>query len=529
MTLDLLVRSPEGEIQRYCQPGTRVVIGRDPTCDVVLPSPEVSRRHLVIAWEQDRVMVTDTSVNGTSVNGRILRRASELLQPTTPLSVGPFEVRVEPKRDLAAGRGTADVSAATRREIHCKLLENLDLVRLERDRMNDRMLLAKVRASLEEIVGRMAHVLPAGTDTAQLVSELADEALGLGPLEVMLADPTITEIMVVNPRVIYIERDGKLQRTDARFTDDESVRSVLERIVAPLGRRVNESSPMLDARLADGSRVNAVIPPLAIRGTCITIRKFPQRRWGRDDLLRFGTLTDRMAEFLHRCVATRKNLLVSGGTGSGKTTLLNILSRSIPDGERIVTIEDSAELKLAQAHVVSLESRPPNMEQRGDVSIRDLVKNAMRMRPDRVIVGECRGAEALDMLQAMNTGHDGSMTTTHANSPFEALKRIETLCLMAGLDLPSRAIREQLAASLDLVIQQSRMADGSRKIVSISEVVGIDPDGELVTREIFGFRRTGTAADGTVLGDFYATGYLPSFIADFIVHGLVAAEGGEYL
>jgi pilus assembly protein CpaF len=529
----LYIEGPDGAPRQIPVEARRAfVIGRDASCDLVLRSPEVSRRHVALSIDGQRVSVTDSSANGTGIDGRLLHLASAEVPLPARLAVGPFWVSVvEPvaEEPTAAARGTADVSAALRREIHRRLLDHLDLVKLERDRLNNHLLRSKVRMSLEGLVGGMQHLLPAGTDATLLVQELLDEALGLGPLEQLLGDETINEIMVVDPRRIYVERAGKIQPTELRFTDDESVRSVLERIVTPLGRRIDESSPLLDARLKDGSRVNAVIPPLAVRGTCITIRKFPKRHWGRDDLIRFGTVTERMATFLERCVVTRKNIVVSGGTASGKTTLLNILSGSIPAGERVITIEDSAELRLVQPHVVTLEARPPNMEGKGEVTIRDLVKNAMRMRPDRIIVGECRSGEALDMLQAMNTGHEGSMTTTHANTPIEALKRIETLALMAGLDLPARAIREQMAASVDVLVQQNRFSDGSRKIVSISEVVGLDEDGQLEVREIFCFRRTGTDADGTVLGEFAATGHLPSFIHDFVVHGLVRAEGGEYL
>jgi pilus assembly protein CpaF len=284
---------------------------------------------------------------------------------------------------------------------------------------------------------------------------------------------------------------------------------------------------MVDARLADGSRVNAIIPPLAVRGPALTIRRFSTRVLGTDDLLRLGSASEAMLEFLRVCVASRRNLIVSGGTGSGKTTLLNVLSNLIPPGERLITIEDAAELQLKQPHVVSLETRPPNMEGRGEYSIRDLVKNALRMRPDRIIVGECRSGEALDMLQAMNTGHEGSMTTTHANTPREAVARIETLALMSGLDLPARAIREQIAAAVHVVVQQSRLADGSRKVMSITEVIGIDEHGEVETAEIFGFFRTGTGNGGKVIGDYRASGYLPSFLEDFITMGLV--PDGDYL
>jgi pilus assembly protein CpaF len=335
--------------------------------------------------------------------------------------------------------------------------------------------------------------------------------------------------MVVDANTIYVERGGKLTKTDARFTDDERVRAVIERIVTPLGRRIDESSPIVDARLKDGSRVNAVIRPIALRGSCITIRKFAKVPLTLDKLTQFGALTPQMGRFLQRCVLAKKNIIISGGTGSGKTTLLNVLSASIPPDERVVTIEDAAELQLKQPHVVSLETRPANMEGKGEYTIRDLVKNALRMRPDRIVVGECRGGEALDMLQAMNTGHDGSLTTTHANSPREAIKRLETLCLMSGIDLPSRAIRENIASSIHMVVQQSRLADGSRKLTSIAEVIGIDDEsGDIELRPIFEFVRTGTGEGGKVVGEFRATGYLPSFLDMFIVMGLVK-QGEPYL
>jgi pilus assembly protein CpaF len=301
---------------------------------------------------------------------------------------------------------------------------------------------------------------------------------------------------------------------------------VLERIVAPLGRRIDEFSPIVDARLRDGSRVHAVVPPLALCGTTVTIRKFSRRKLTMDDLLEFGSLTPRIARFLDRSVALRKNVLISGGTGSGKTTLLNILSASIAASERIVTVEDSAELKLQQPHVVPLEARPANLEGRGEITIRDLVKNALRMRPDRIIVGEVRGGEALDMLQAMNTGHDGSMTSVHANSPAEALKRLEVLSLMSGMDLPARALREQICAAVDLVVQQSRFSDGSRRITSVAEVVGISDEGVAETREIFGYRRLRTESDGRVIGEFYASGYIPSYAEELFTHGLLQPGQG---
>ncbi|MCC6555564.1 MAG: Flp pilus assembly complex ATPase component TadA [Polyangiaceae bacterium] len=425
-------------------------------------------------------------------------------------------------------KAAIDEQVALRREIHAKLLENLDLAKLDAAKLDDPSMRPRVLVALRRIVTQLAARLEPGTDKDALVGELADEALGLGPLERFLSDPTISEVMVVDPNTIYIEQGGKLVKADARFTDDERVRAVIERIVTPLGRRIDESSPLVDARLKDGSRVNAVIRPLALRGSCITIRKFAKVPLTVEKLVSFGALTPRMARFLERAVVVKKNIVISGGTGSGKTTLLNVLSAAIPADERIVTIEDAAELQLTQPHVVGLESRPPNMEGRGEYTIRDLVRNALRMRPDRIVVGECRGGEALDMLQAMNTGHDGSLTTTHANSPPEAIARLETLALMGGLDLPSRAIREQIAASIHLVVQQTRFSDGSRRISAISEVSGIEDDGQISIRPIFEFVRTGTGPGGKVIGEHRATGYLPSFLDAFIVAGLIR-KGEPYI
>jgi pilus assembly protein CpaF len=415
-----------------------------------------------------------------------------------------------------------------RREIHAKLLENLDLAKMDANKIDDPSMRPRVLTALRRIVKQLDARIAPGVDRDQLIGELADEALGLGPLERFLADATISEIMVVDPSTIFIEQGGKLVRADARFTDDERVRAVIERIVTPLGRRIDESSPLVDARLKDGSRVNAVIKPLALRGSTITIRKFARVPLTLDKLVGFGALTAQMGRFLTRSVICKKNVIISGGTGSGKTTLLNILSAAIPPDERIITIEDAAELQLSQPHVVSLETRPANMEGRGEYTIRDLVRNALRMRPDRIVVGECRGGEALDMLQAMNTGHDGSLTTTHANSPEEAIARIETLVLMGGVELPSRAIREQIAGSINLVVQQSRFSDGARRVTAVSEVSGIGPDGQIEMRPIFEFVRTGTGPGGKVLGDHRATGYLPSFLDAFIIGGLVR-RGEPYL
>ncbi|MGN0891303.1 MAG: CpaF family protein, partial [Candidatus Spyradenecus sp.] len=352
----------------------------------------------------------------------------------------------------------------------------LDLKRLATSSLSAEALGARVRETLQTILAEVTarRALPAGLDAQALEEELYNESVRLGPIETFLADESVTEIMVNGPRQVYVERHGKLERSPLTFMDEASVMAVIERIVSPLGRRIDESQPYVDARLADGSRVNAIIPPLSLIGPCITIRKFAKRVLTVEDFIRFGTWTQAMADFLRVCVLLRKNIIVAGGTGSGKTTLLNVLSGFIPPSDRILTIEDAAELRLNQPHVVRLEARPPNIEGRGAVTIRDLVRNALRMRPDRIIVGECRGGESLDMLQAMNTGHDGSLTTVHANSPRDVISRLETMVLMSGVELPSRAIREQIASAVDLVVQESRLADGSRRIVSVTEVMGME-------------------------------------------------------
>jgi len=344
----------------------------------------------------------------------------------------------------------------------------------------------------------------------QLFHEILDDMLGFGPLQPLLEDESITEVMVNGAKKVFIERSGKLIKTNISFPNDAAVLRVIEKIIAPLGRRIDGDSPTVDARLPDGSRVNAVIPPCAIDGPTITIRKFKKDKLTVDQLVGYGSITKNMAEFVRACVVSRLNIIISGGTGSGKTTLLNVLSGFIPDDERIVTIEDAAELKLQQDHVVRLETKPPNAEGRNAVTIRELVRNSLRMRPDRIVVGECRGGEALDMLQAMNTGHDGSLTTLHANASRDALSRLETMCMMAGMDLPVRVIREQIASAIDVIIQQSRMRDGSRKVTAITEVAGMEGD-TIVLTDIFKFDQTGTSTDGRVIGDLKPTGIRPLF------------------
>ncbi|MEH7251647.1 CpaF family protein [Neobacillus niacini] len=347
-------------------------------------------------------------------------------------------------------------------------------------------------------------------DRKKVVDELVNDLTGFGPINPLLMDEDVSEVMVNGPNQVYCERKGKLILTAIQFRDDEHVMNVIDKIVAPIGRRIDESSPMVDARLPDGSRVNAIIPPLALNGPTITIRKFSKDPLRIQDLINFGTVTEEMGIFLDACVKARLNMFVSGGTGSGKTTTLNVLSNFIPEDERIVTIEDAAEIQLAQEHVISLESRPPNIEGKGSISIRDLVRNSLRMRPDRVIIGEVRGGEALDMLQAMNTGHDGSLATGHSNSPRDMISRLETMVLLAGVDLPIKAIREQIAGALDVIIQQSRLKDGSRKIINITEVQGMEGD-IIVLQDIFSFKQEGLSSEGKIIGRLVPTGVRPKF------------------
>jgi pilus assembly protein CpaF len=384
----------------------------------------------------------------------------------------------------------------------------------------------EVRRQIEEIFGKVIDeegLALTRAERVRMLEQITDEIIGLGPLEPLLRDESITEVMVNGPRQVYIERSGKLELTTVVFQNDDHVMRIIDRIIAPIGRRVDESSPMVDARLTDGSRVNAIIPPLSLVGPVVTIRKFSASPFTVDDLVRFGTATADMFDFLRACVEARLNIFVSGGTGSGKTTTLNVLSSFIPNDERIVTIEDAAELQLRQEHVVTLESRPPNIEGKGAIPIRELVRNALRMRPDRIIVGECRSGEALDMLQAMNTGHDGSLSTGHANSPRDMLSRLETMVLMAGVDLPLRAIREQIASAVDLIVHQSRLKDGTRKITNITEVQGMEGD-VIVMQDVFVFEQTGVV-EGRIQGRLKPTGIRPKFVEKFEVMGIHLPPG----
>ncbi|MDD5568593.1 MAG: ATPase, T2SS/T4P/T4SS family, partial [Candidatus Omnitrophica bacterium] len=416
-----------------------------------------------------------------------------------------------------------------KRRIHARLIDGMNIKKINLDVFSDHRKTKELRDKAEVLVANLL-VEEAGSFISsqdvrkKVIKDILDEALGLGPLEDLLADPDITDIMVNNKDEIFVEKRGKIELTSKKFLSNEQVRTIIERIIAPIGRRIDESVPMVDARLSDGSRVNAIIPPLALTGPTLTIRKFRKERFKTKDLVNFGALTLEMADFIRASVLCRKNMIVSGGTGSGKTTVLNALSEHIPNDERIITLEDAAELKLNQAHWIRLESRPPNIEGKGAVAIRDLFRNTLRMRPDRIIVGECRGTESLDMLQAMNTGHDGSMTTIHANSTQDVLSRLDSMILMSGIELPVRAIREMIASAVDVIVHTARLSDGSRKVMAISEISGMKDELHITLNDIFVFKQTGVDAQGKVQGYFTATGYKPSFLDEIRVRGIVISE-----
>ena len=424
-------------------------------------------------------------------------------QPTgeqTPSRMRELRVRRQP---MSPARDTYhDIKGRVQNRLLAELDPKMDVSQTD-----------EVRATIEELFDAILNeenIILGRAERQSLFDQIVAEILGYGPLQSLLIDPTLTEIMVNGAKQIYVEREGKLEKTNLEFESDEHLMRIIDRIVAPLGRRIDESSPYVDARLPDGSRVNAVIPPISIHGPILTIRLFSKTPLTVQDLINFGSITPESVEFLRACVVARLNIVVSGGTGSGKTTLLNVLSGFIPEEERIVTVENAAELQLRQEHVVTLESRPPNIEGKGEISIRDLVVNCLRMRPDRIVVGECRSGEALDMLQAMNTGHDGSLTTAHSNSPRDTLARLETMVLMAGMELPVRAIREQVAAAVDLIVHQERLKDGTRKVVNITEVQGMEGD-VIVMQDIFTFQQTGIEG-GKVIGRLRPTGIRPKFI-----------------
>jgi|688.fasta_scaffold35774_5 pilus assembly protein CpaF len=421
-----------------------------------------------------------------------------------------------------------DQWSGLKQRIHKQLIDTMDLKKVDTETGNDpkkkAVLREKTKTVVVELLDKEEHPFRSRDEIQKLVKEILDEALELGPIQDLLNDDSVSEIMVNRKDQIFIERSGKLVLSNVGFSGTAQLLAVIERIVSSVGRRIDEKQPYVDARLVDGSRVHAIIPPLAVQGPMLTIRKFSKNRLTYKDLVKYGSMTDEMADFLRACIEARLNIVISGGTGSGKTTLLNVLSSFIPPGERIVTVEDSAELQLPQEHWGRLETRPANMEGKGEVTIRDLVRNTLRMRPDRIVVGECRAGEALDMLQAMNTGHDGSMTTIHSNTPRDCIARMETLVMMAGMDLPAKAIREQIASAVNLIVQQTRLSDGSRKVTSITEVIGMQ--GDVVTlQEIFAFKKTGMDKNRKVIGKFVATGFIPKFIDELDAQGIKIPRG----
>lgn len=548
---EIKVSSKDGKWQESVRCGAdSCVIGRSRDAILRVRGWKVAPQHVRFEKELAGVFVVDVSRgSGVTVNGKAIERhgplfgndeigfggfIAKVVDHTVEQDAEAEGVKVEGTK--AEGTGdTASTEAPVKAALdegqlrleymewakfaHKELMRQMDLKRMQIDTLSKEDIREQLGELIEAVLQKMEHKFPQGLDRVRLKKIVLDETVGLGALEELLGDETITEIMVNAFDDIYIERDGKLIKSPVMFTSDAAVMSTIERIVSPLGRRIDESSPMVDARLPDGSRVNAIIPPLALRGPCITIRKFSKDKLTDRDLIRFGTVNESMVTFMRTCVEQRSNIIVSGGTGSGKTTLLNILSNFIPVKERVVTVEDAAELSLAQPHVVSLEARPANMEGKGLVSIRDLVKNCLRMRPDRIVVGECRGGEALDMLQAMNTGHDGSLTTAHANTPRDMLRRLEVMVLMAGMDLPVSAIREQVASAIDIVIQQTRFGDGSRRITCISEITGIEGTTIQLT-DIFRYQQKGFDEEGRVVGDFLATGVIPVFYEDLRSRGI---------
>lgn len=530
-------------------------IGSGSGNDIVIDNKTVSRKHAAIKFDGKSLSISDLgSMSGTWVNderivvhGPIsssdeimigqcrlwIRAAGSKESASLRENIEPTEAKKKSVHLAAApvanpafgGPTTGSIKKSDvdtmhwRQYLHDEILGEMDLRRKDVHRMADEELRRETESIIDSVLARKRSEIPKLINLGKLKQDVLDEAVGLGPLERLLADDAVTEIMVNNHKEIFVERAGKLDLSETVFTNDLAVLRVIERIITPLGRRIDESSPMVDARLKDGSRVNAIIPPLAIRGPCITIRKFSKKRLQFENLIEFGSISPDMVDFLKVCVVHRKNIIVSGGTGSGKTTLLNVLSNLIPKDERVVTAEDAAELQLNQPNLVSLESRPSNLEGKGQISIRDLVRNALRMRPDRIVVGECRGGEALDMLQAMNTGHDGSLTTAHANSPRDMLSRMEVMVLMAGMDLPITAIREQIASAVHLIVQQTRFACGSRKVTYVTEIVGME-SGKIQLQDIFLFRATGYSEQGKVRGHYEACGFIPTFYEELSRSGL---------
>lgn len=513
--------------------GEACSIGYDKRNDFVVREKNVAKYHATINLDHTgQVILTDlSSKEGTWLNSQRLV-APQPIDERDEIVIGGTKIwvyneailnsatqnTVAPKvlpliardKSVLAEHSIDEELTRWTKLIHDKLLSQMDLRRKDIHKMADEELRAETNALIEVILEDLAGKLPKNLNINRLKENVLNEAVGLGPLELFLADDEVSEIMVNSHKEVFVERNGMLTASEFTFSSDQAVKLIIERIITPIGRRIDESSPMVDARLKDGSRINAVIPPLALKGPALTIRKFSKKRLIIDDLIGFGSLNREMAEFLRVAVENRRNVIVSGGTGTGKTTLLNVLSNFIPQGERIVTVEDSAELKLDHSNLVTLESKPGNTEGKGAISIRELVKNTLRMRPDRIVVGECRGGEALDMLQAMNTGHDGSLTTVHANSPRDLISRLEVMVLMSGMELPVQAIREQIASAVDIIVQQTRYPCGSRKISKITEVVGME-SGVIQLQDVFSFKRNGYDEQSKVRGQFAAEGFIPSF------------------
>lgn len=544
--LQLVIQSQSGQEQRFKLPHGVYTIGRDDKNKIVLRDETISGRHAVLSVTDQLAIEDLNSTTGTYLEGERVRDRAEF-QVGQTLQVGGYAIRVVgegkptppppapapsraepppppvPARPGLPAKKPLSPEMRIRRnikqQVHKELLDRLDLRRMTAENIGESGLQERARELVDQIIDDVKDRLPQGIDPGKLADEIYNEAVKLGPLEDYLADDEITEIMVNGHDQIYLERAGRLERGETTFVDDASVQAIIERIVSPLGRRIDESRPYVDARLPDGSRVNAIIHPLSLVGPCVTIRKFSKTPFTVDKLIEMGAMTAGMALFSKICVQVRKNIIISGGTGTGKTTFLNVVSGFLPETERILTVEDAAELQLPQEHVVRLESRPANIEGTGAITIRDLVRNALRMRPDRIVVGECRGGEALDMLQAMNTGHEGSLTTVHANSPRDAMSRLETMVLMAGMELPIRAIREQIGSAIQIVIHLSRFSDGSRRVSKMTEVCGLEGD-RIVLQDLFEFKQEGISAEGKVLGQLVPTGNVPTFIDEIQARGL---------
>jgi pilus assembly protein CpaF len=540
MNMQLVVTDDAGVSTRIALAEFPCGIGRGKDNAVILPGWRVAKMHAQIHKSERILRLVDSgTLNGTWVNGQRIAEYAPL-DETDEILIGGYSLKLEiaPAIDLVSiapslkqnqsepAQQLGEVKSVDhlrgfRRDLHLQMIRAIDLRRKDVRQLNDQQLRSELTMLLNSLLDQHKS-LPPDLDRIKLIEEMLSEALGLGPLDALLADPTISEVMVNGASEVFVEKGGRLYAHNVSFSSDEAIRAIIDRIVQPIGRRIDDASPMVDARLPDGSRVNAIIPPLALRGPSITIRKFNRNHFTPQALVDQGSLSQEMLQFLTLCVGSRKNVVVSGGTGSGKTTLLNILSCLIPEHERIVTIEDSAELKLHHRNLVSLESRPANVEGRGAISIRDLVRNSLRMRPDRIVVGEVRGGEALDMLQAMNTGHDGSLTTVHANTARDVFSRLEVMSLMAGIDLPISALREQICSAVDVIVHQSRFADGARRISSIVEVTGMEA-GRIQSQELFRYQEHDadtqhnlTASNKTQThsprrGSFKACGVVPDF------------------